>query len=69
MELFSANNLNHLKGIKETFAQRTNKSMNNFQSNLKELEIQNLQLEKEKTNLTFKKFEKFVKLFLINSFI
>lgn len=62
VEHFSNNNLNHLINIRETFANRINKSMTNFQSNMKEIQLQNFEIEKEKKNKQFQKFEKFVNL-------
>jgi len=61
VEHFSNNNINHLLNIRDTFANRINKSMTNFQSHMKEIQLQNLEIEKEKRNKQFQKFEKFVK--------
>jgi hypothetical protein len=60
VEHFSNNNIHHLLNIRDTFANRINKSMTNFQSHMKQIQLQNLEIEKEKRNKQFQKFEKFV---------
>ena len=58
--IISANNLNHLKQIKETFSTQINKSMNNFQTHLEKLQIENGNKDRLNAEKTFNKFEKSV---------